>query len=311
MIGTKLIPSLEEVELICHGNAVFDVNILTKEACKPNLKYHADTLSYNGGGVAPNIAVAASRLGGKVGFSGCLSDDCFGQIQYDELKSEGINLESAVRSTTASSVSVIIGQPDGNSILTGKLFAPQPVHWPIAPAINPKMILLDGSLKESSLGWLALARERQITTIFNGGYISQDAFELAKRVDIVVCSREFAAAYSQSSDLEIILKKAPTLCKHFIVTLDREGLAWSWNGKQGLMGAWQVKCLDGVGAGDAFHGSFCMGLLEGLPFEDNLLKASASGAICCTGLGARTALPDAEAVQKFMADQTQPEIVFL
>ncbi|WP_419834315.1 PfkB family carbohydrate kinase [Endozoicomonas atrinae] len=63
-----------------------------------------------------------------------------------------------------------------------------------------------------------------------------------------------------------------------------------------------------MGAGDAFHGAFCSGLINQLSFRDNMLLSSAAGAICCQGLGARETLPDMTTVMNFMAGQPKPEI---
>ena len=108
----------------------------------------------------------------------------------------------------------------------------------------------------------------------------------------------------------MILQTTPALCKRFIVTLDNDGLAWNWDGQKGLMSPWQVKCIDGIGAGDAFHGTFCIGLLNDLTLHENLLAASAAGALCCTGYGSRTALPTVETLHEFMAGQAKPQTIF-
>ena len=74
------------------------------------------------------------------------------------------------------------------------------------------------------------------------------------------------------------------------------------------MGSWPVDCVDGLGAGDAFHGAFCTGLLRGYSFHDNLRFASAAGALCCTQEGTRAGLPDQATIHHFMASHPSPQI---
>src|SRR3954449_11696686 len=56
-----------------------------------------------------------------------------------------------------------------------------------------------------------------------------------------------------------------------------------------------VEVVNGLGAGDAFGGSLCHGLLARLPLEQTLRNASAAGAIVASRLECSTAMPtDAE-----------------
>lgn len=61
--------------------------------------------------------------------------------------------------------------------------------------------------------------------------------------------------------------------------------------------ALQVDVVDTTGAGDAFAGGALSGLLDGLNDESILRRGNATGALCCTALGSRAGLPDAETVQ--------------
>jgi len=65
----------------------------------------------------------------------------------------------------------------------------------------------------------------------------------------------------------------------------------------GSMPAFGVDAIDSTGAGDAFHGALALAMARGANWEERLRFASAVGALTCTQLGARTALPRKEAVQ--------------
>jgi len=103
--------------------------------------------------------------------------------------------------------------------------------------------------------------------------------------------------------MQLALSKLADICPHVVITLGAEGLLWASEGRQGRMPAFRVDCVDSTGAGDAFHGAFALGLVRTMVWPDLLRYASAAGALTCTRLGARQALPDATAVQRLLNEQ--------
>jgi 5-dehydro-2-deoxygluconokinase len=67
-----------------------------------------------------------------------------------------------------------------------------------------------------------------------------------------------------------------------------------------------VDVVNGLGAGDAFGGSLCHGLLHGWPLEKTLRYANAAGAIVASRLECSTAMPTAAEVAE-LAEQTAAE----
>jgi 5-dehydro-2-deoxygluconokinase len=70
----------------------------------------------------------------------------------------------------------------------------------------------------------------------------------------------------------------------------------------------EVDVVNGLGAGDAFGGSLCHGLLHGWPLEKTLRYANAAGAIVASRLECSTAMPTAAEVAT-LAEQTAVEAV--
>lgn len=68
--------------------------------------------------------------------------------------------------------------------------------------------------------------------------------------------------------------------------------------------AFDVPIVNGLGAGDAFGGAICHGLLAGLPLAETLLFANAAGGIVAGHLECATAMPDEAAVRALMATGT-------
>lgn len=65
-----------------------------------------------------------------------------------------------------------------------------------------------------------------------------------------------------------------------------------------------VDVLNGLGAGDAFGGAVCHGLLAGWSLRDTLQFANAAGAIVASRLECSTAMPTTHEVQRVLAEIT-------
>ena len=70
----------------------------------------------------------------------------------------------------------------------------------------------------------------------------------------------------------------------------------------------EVDVVNGLGAGDAFGGSLCHGLLHGWSLEKTLRYANAAGAIVASRLECSTAMPTAAEVAE-LAERTALEAV--
>jgi len=62
-----------------------------------------------------------------------------------------------------------------------------------------------------------------------------------------------------------------------------------------------VEVVNGLGAGDAFGGALCRGLIEGWPLERTLRFANAAGAIVATRFECSTAMPTGDEIDAFLA----------
>jgi len=67
-----------------------------------------------------------------------------------------------------------------------------------------------------------------------------------------------------------------------------------------------VEVVNGLGAGDAFGGSLCHGLLTGLSLEQTLRNANAAGAIVASRLECSTAMPTEAEIAALLAGSPLP-----
>ncbi len=65
-----------------------------------------------------------------------------------------------------------------------------------------------------------------------------------------------------------------------------------------------VEVVNGLGAGDAFGGALCDGLLAGLPLADTLRRANAAGALVASRLACSSAMPTAAEVSGLLHDDS-------
>jgi 5-dehydro-2-deoxygluconokinase len=70
-----------------------------------------------------------------------------------------------------------------------------------------------------------------------------------------------------------------------------------------------VEVVNGLGAGDAFGGALCAGLLAGWPLERMIRFANAAGAIVASRLECSTAMPTTAEVDAALAEVARGEAV--
>ena len=66
----------------------------------------------------------------------------------------------------------------------------------------------------------------------------------------------------------------------------------------------RVDVVNGLGAGDAFGGALCHGLLAGWPLERTMRFANAAGAIVATQIACSEAMPTSAEVERLLAEAT-------
>ena len=79
-------------------------------------------------------------------------------------------------------------------------------------------------------------------------------------------------------------------------------LAWTRD-ERVEVACFPVGVVNGLGAGDAFGGALCHGLLAGWPLERVLKFANVAGAIVASRLECSTAMPTAHEVEQLLGQQ--------
>ena len=292
---------------------------------------HVESFGKFLGGSAANVAVAAARLGNRTALISGVGADPFGTFVRNELA--GLGVDNRFVSTH---------DEYPTPVTFCEIFPPDnfPLYFyrrPSAPdlQIRPAEIDVD-AVRSAKLYWSTVtglseepsrsahfaaweARARARLTVLDLDYrpmfwespaaATEQVQRALQHVTVAVGNRE---------ECEIAVGESnPHRAADALLDLGVE-LAIVKQGPRGVLGKTrhthvnvapnEVDVVNGLGAGDAFGGSLCHGLLHSWPLEKTLRYANAAGAIVASRLECSTAMPTAQEVAA-LADQTAVEAV--
>ena len=287
------------MDVLCVGHASYDHVFVVPHHPGPDEKLVASVRIGCGGGPAANAAVTAARLGCRTGFMGYLGHDLHGQLHFDELVREGVDVRHVIRAEWPTPVSVVLVKPDGSRALVNhrartEFLKPAPLEGGKPGA---RVLLFDGHeplLAESLL-------DQAVPRVLDAGSLHAGTEALMFRVDHLVCSETFAAQWLGGDDPRRALAALAEQSPAVVITQGARGLIWRRGSETGQLPAFPVAPVDTTGAGDAFHGAYAAGLAMGMAWSELLRFASAAGAACCAVLGARPGLPDRASLDRWLA----------
>ena len=113
--------------------------------------------------------------------------------------------------------------------------------------------------------------------------------------DMALGARDAKAAAQAALDAGVrlvVVKRGP----EGVLALDADGIV--------DVPVVRVDVVNGLGAGDAFGGALCHGLLAGWPLERTMRFANAAGAIVATQIACSEAMPTSAEVERLLAEAT-------
>ena len=290
---------MTSVDVLCVGYACYDLIFSVNEHPQADEKVFATNFEATGGGPAANAAISVTRLGYKSAFSGYLGNDIYGDKHCQELIDDKVNTHLLVRGDEPTPLSSIIVKPNGQrSLINYKANKALTADAVDITAIQSKVMLFDGHQPELSLAFLDHAQQQGIATVLDAGSLHQGTQGLMDKVDYLVCSEKFALQFADTP--ELALTTLAKVSANVIITLGDKGLIWQRSTELGSLAAFKINSIDSTGAGDAFHGAFAAAIAANKSWDDCLSYASATGALCCTQLGARQGLPSQQAVESLL-----------
>ena len=266
------------------------------------------------GGSPTNVAVAAAQLGLRVGLATKVGDDAFGDYIRGRLEEWGVATDyvgtgdgtqtplALAALTPPESPTVIFyrGPAAPDTTLTADDVPAEVVRGTRVLWISQGS-LAQGSTAETCLEWMAM-RTRDDHTILDLDYrpslwCSLDAArDMAIRAislsTVVVGNRDECEVALGTRDpdtaADALLQSGVRLA---IIKLGADGALLATSTERVRIPAIPVDVVCGLGAGDAFGGSLCLGLLNEWSLERIGLYANAAGALVSTRLTCADAMP--------------------
>jgi 5-dehydro-2-deoxygluconokinase len=276
------------------------------------------------GGSATNVAVAAARLGRRSAVITKVGQDGFGDYVRRALAGFGVDTRWVSTDPTLRTPIVFceVHPPDRFPLLfyrepkapdmnltTGDLdiaaIADAPVFWTTGTGLS------DEPSRTATLAALDARARREITVhdldhrpMFwrSGDDARRLAREALRRATVVVGNTDEVEMATGLRDprtaAAALLDMGPRLA---IVKRGGEGAYARTAQDEVTVPAVEIPVLNGLGAGDAFGGALCHGLLAGWPLARTLGVANAAGAIVASRLAAADAMPTLGEIEALLA----------
>ena len=322
--------------IVCFGEALIDFH--AQDVADP--KAGPAFVPYAGGAPA-NVAVAIARLGGNAAFVGMFGKDVFGDMLLRDLGTAGVDTRH-IRRTDAANTALAFVARDAHGERSFTFYRPPAADLLFRDSdfddgvFNDASIFHAGScsLTEPAIAAATMAGMRCASAA--GALVSFDMnlrpalwmrdedptprlWEALAAADVAKLSAEELAfiVAPMGDEKAAIARLWSGRAKLLVVTDGDKPMRWFARGASGSLPGFGVRAVDSTGAGDAFVGGLLHGLvirsisIESLdslghnaPLRDALLRyAAACGALAVTRIGSFAAMPDRDAVKRFLEAQ--------
>jgi len=242
-------------------------------------------------------------------FIGAIGDDYSGMFVTDQLNKYGVNTDfvTKCKGVKTSNSAVLVSTDDGERTIEGY----QDSRLVIGDINNleASVIEFDGQDLKASLE--AIRLNPNAITILDAGRATDDVIELAKRVNYVICSEDFAEDYVKKvtnrkkfklNSSEAISYAYKIMQRDFlndiVITLGKNGCVYKNNDDIILVPSSDDKAIDSTGAGDIFHGAFTYAIASDFEKHDALIFAMVVSGLSVTKIGGITSIPDTDEVNQ-------------
>ncbi len=325
----------KEMDLVLIGRATIDFNPNELNRTLDKVK----TFSMYLGGSPGNMAVGVNKLGKKVGFIGCVSNDQFGDFIVNYFNERNIDTSQMTRAKHGENLGLTfteIKSPTESSIL---MYRNQAADLQIGPEdiseeyiADSKILLISGTAlsaspsREACLLAVKYAKKHNVKVIFDIDYreytweskeeISVYYSMLAGMSDVVIGSREEfnltedIPEDSGIADHELAEKYIASGNKIVIIKHGKKGsIAYTADKQAFKVESYHIKLLKSFGGGDAYGSAFIYGLLEGWPVDKALQHGTAHAAMVVASHSCSDAMQTVEQIDAFMQEHAAEKVI--
>lgn len=320
----RLFEQEKELDLILLGRICLDINPIDYNCPL----WESTTFKKYIGGSPANTAIGFSRLGGKAGFLGRISDDALGTYAERVFQEEGIDASRIVRCTDGSRLGLAITEILDESHSSILMYRDNVADLKLSPEDigedyirSAKALLISGTSlaqspsREAALKALALAKKNGVTVIFDVDYrahtwksldeVSVYYADVARQSDIIMGSREELDLTERFLALDGTDETSARFwfdqnCRVLIIKHGKEGSFGFVKGD----GTYRVrpfptKLLKSFGGGDGYASSFLYGLINGYDLHDCFTLATASASMLVSSHACSADMPSLSALEAY------------
>lgn len=297
--------------LLSYGDPCADVVTAVERLPERGGKVLGQPIGVLSGGTTSNFICAAGRLGLSSAIFGRVGGDAYGDMLRESVASFGVDTEYLRRETGAASASAfIMVTPDGEKSIVYQPMAPMsPGRAELAAAAGQSQMVyaMPYDLEEFDVLSKVAREQGALVAIDLESAVAPDPSAMSARVaraDIVFFNHTgFIAGTNREPSFEAmraLLALGPQLV---VVTLGSAGAMAVSAREQAAQAAFPAKVVDTTGAGDSFNAAFLSEWLQGRTLRESLRFGCAAASCTIAVAGAKTALPDRQAVEQLLAMQ--------
>lgn len=297
-----------DLKVLCLGHISYDIIFPLKGFIEENKKIRIKEKIECGGGPASNTAYLLGKWGIETYIAGVVGNDLYGNEIKNEFEISNVNTKYLeIRNDFETDNSIIINNQLNGSRTILTYIKEKEKMQELHLDFEPDIILIDGHEFEESKR--IITKYPKAIVVLDAGRASKEVVELAKMVNYVVASKDFAEEvtgikinYDDQETLKQLYSRLESMFPGMIViTLEDKGCIYKYNGELGIMDALEVEALDTTGAGDIFHGAFVYGLTKGYNINVVLTIATIAGSLSVTKVSGR-AVPSKEEMRRYIHD---------
>ena len=303
----------EQLDIIAIGESLVELSSDSKLSTSQCLfKYY--------GGDALVCAIAAQRLGAKVGFVTRVGNDAFKDFLMDSWQAEGLDISQVKVAEESHRPYIIATTPNSvpELLYYRKKIAPSKLSIEDVPEDyikKSRLVYASGitqslslSAKEAVFKMFEIAHANGILTAYDPNYSSaintpenakENFYDIAQNLDVLFMSTKYDTnSILELDSIENIIKKLWDMGISIVVLKSKEkgGYYTGYNGSITFKEFYTKDVVDTTCSGDAFNGAFLYALTNGYTPTEATKLASIDAGLQAKGVGAVKSVPHADDV---------------
>jgi sugar/nucleoside kinase (ribokinase family) len=304
------VPEKRSFDAVGFGLNAVDHLIVVPEFPEFDTKVRFTEYEKSAGGQAASAMVCLQRLGLRTAYAGRFGSDEDGRFGLRAIEYEGVSLDFAevIDGANNQIAFIMIDARSGERTIIwdrDERLSYRPDEAPVEIATRSRVLHIDAHDPPACVVMARAARAAGAIITADIDNIYEGLPELLPLIDVLITSAEFPHRLTGISEGRAALFEIKSRygCALVGTTLGARGARLYCEGQFIESPAFEVPggCRDTTGAGDAFHGGFIYGLLQGEDVETCLQFGNAVAALKCRSLGARAALPTEDELNEFLA----------